>query len=310
METTSFKASDSKKIIYRIWIPENNHIHSIVHIFHGMAEHSARYERFANYLNGLGIAVYAQDHRGHGMTASDEELGWFAEKNGWKRVLQDGYELDQIIAKTYPGKDIFLFGHSMGSFMVRSLITQHPSQYTGAIICGTSSGQGFLGFAGKMLARIRSLRNHGHNPDLLLDNLSFGSFGRDIQPQKTTFDWLSHDEDEVQAYVDDPLCGFVCTTRFFIDLLDGIAMANNKRLMRRIPKDFPLYIISGSMDPVGAYGKGVQKVYEAYLASGLNEVRFDLIEGARHELLNAINREDIHKMLGQWLEQHKSRRNR
>lgn len=310
METNHMLASDNKEIFYRTWLPENNNIHSVVHIFHGMAEHSARYDRFATYLNSLGIAVYAQDHRGHGMTASDDEIGWFADKHGWMRVVQDGYELSELIHKTHPGKDLFLLGHSMGSFMVRSLIPLHPQLYTGAIISGTGASQGLLGIAGKALARVRSSKNKGRNPDPLLDNLSFGSFGRDFQPQKTNFDWLSRDEQEVQAYIDDPLCGFVCTSRFFIDLLDGIAMANKKSLMRKIPKDFPMLIISGANDPVGGYGKGVEKVYGKYLEAGLRNVTMDLVKGARHELLNEKNREDIHKILGRWLEAHKTRKNR
>jgi alpha-beta hydrolase superfamily lysophospholipase len=310
METNHLLASDSKEIFYRVWLPENNNIHSVLHIYHGMAEHSARYDRFATYLNSLGIAVYAQDHRGHGMTASDDELGWFADKRGWLRVVEDGYELDELIHKNHPGKDLFLLGHSMGSFLVRSLIPLHPQLYRGAIISGTGASQGLLGVVGKLIAQMRSLKNSGRKADPFLDNLSFGSFGRDFQPQKTSFDWLSRDEQEVQAYIDDPLCGFVCSSRFFIDLLDGIAMANSKRLMKRIPKDFPMLIISGANDPVGAYGKGVEKVYKSYLHAGLREVTINLIKGARHELLNEKNREDIHKLLGRWLESHKSRKNR
>lgn len=310
METNHLLTSDNREIFYRVWLPENHNIHSVLHIFHGMAEHSARYDRFAIYLNSLGIAVYAQDHRGHGLTASDDELGWFAEKHGWKRVVQDGYELSELISKTHPGRDIFLLGHSMGSFLVRSLIPLHPELYAGAIISGTGASQGLLGAIGKLIARIRSLKNKGRNSDSLLDNLSFGSFGKDFQPQKTSFDWLSRDEQEVQAYMDDPLCGFVCTSRFFIDLLDGIAMANRKSLMCKIPKDFPLLIISGANDPVGVYGKGVEKVYKNYQKVGLVDVTINLVKGARHELLNETNREDIHKILGHWLESHKTRKNR
>lgn len=310
MDTNRFLTSDDKEIFYRTWIPENNNIHSVLHIFHGMAEHSGRYDRFATYLNTLGIAVYAQDHRGHGFTASDDELGYFADKHGWKRVVQDGYELSQFINRTHPGKDIFLLGHSMGSFLVRSLIPLYGDLYTGAIISGTGPSQGIVGVAGKTIAYLRSMKNHGRNPDTLLDHLSFGSFGKDFQPQKTGFDWLSRDEEEVQAYIDDPLCGFVCTSRFFIDLLDGIAIANNRGLMKRIAKDFPLLIISGANDPVGGYGKGVRKVYQAYLDAGLEDVTINLVKGARHELLNETNREDIHKILGRWLETHKSRKNR
>jgi alpha-beta hydrolase superfamily lysophospholipase len=275
-----------------------------------MAEHSERYDRFATYLNNLGIAVYAQDHRGHGRSSSDDDLGWFTAKRGWHRVLQDGYELSQQIAKNHPQKDLFLFGHSMGSFMVRALIALYPEVYAGAVISGTGAGQGLLGVAGKILARIRSLRNHGKHPDELLDNLSFGAFGKAFQPQKTSFDWLSRDETEVQAYINDPLCGFVCTSRFFIDLLTGIALANRRSLMTRIPKDKPLFLISGTNDPVGDFGKGVQKVYEAYKEVGIDDVTIQLVKGARHEILNEINREETFAIIGTWLETHKTPKSR
>lgn len=310
METNHFTASDTAHIFYRTWIPDNNNFHSIVHIFHGMAEHSERYDRFASYLNSLGIAVFAQDHRGHGRTSSDDDLGYFAPRKGWQRVLQDGYELSQEIAKTYPQKDLFLFGHSMGSFLVRTLIALHPELYAGAVISGTGASQGLLGVAGKVVAQVRSWRNKGKNPDPLLDNLSFGAFGKAFQPEKTSFDWLSRDEQEVQKYVDDPLCGFVCTSRFFVDLLTGISMANSKRYMRRIPKTFPLLLISGANDPVGKFGAGFDEVCTAYRSLGITDLTCHLIKGARHEILNETNRDEIHIIIGTWLESHKTRKNR
>lgn len=310
MEILQMTCSDQKELVYRVWLPENKNIHSVVHIFHGMAEHGARYDEFAQYLNTLGIAVYAQDHRGHGLTATDDELGWFADKDGWKRVVEDGFELDQLIRSTYPDKDLFLLGHSMGSFLVRYLITQHPELYAGAILSGTGASQGVLGAVGKLLARLRSLSNKGRNPDKLLDNLSFGSFGKDFVPQKTNFDWLSRDEVAVQAYVDDPLCGFICTSRFFIDLLDGIKLANKKKLIRKIPRDMPILIISGANDPVGDFGKGVEKVFRLYQKAGIEDVTISLIKGARHEILNETNREETYRVLGTWLEAHKSRQSR
>lgn len=310
MDTNQLTCSDDFQLFYRVWIPENHNVHSVVQIFHGMAEHSARYDRFARYLNGLGIAVYAQDHRGHGQTSSDDDLGWFASQKGWQRVMQDGYELSLLIAQNHPQSDLFLFGHSMGSFLVRSLITQHSARYAGAVLSGTGASQGLLGVAGKVLARVRSVKKHGKRPDSLLDSLSFGAFNKAFEPSKTSFDWLSRDEAEVQAYIEDQLCGFVCTSRFFVDLLTGISMANNRRLMQKIPRDFPLLIISGANDPVGNFGKGVQQVYQAYRDAGIEDVTLQLIRGARHELLNETNRDEIHTIIGTWLESHKSRKSR
>ncbi|MDD3367210.1 MAG: alpha/beta hydrolase, partial [Sphaerochaetaceae bacterium] len=114
----------------------------------------------------------------------------------------------------------------------------------------------------------------------------------------------------VQAYIDDPLCGFVCTSRFFVDLLDGIKLANKKKLIRKIPKDMPIFIISGANDPVGGFGKGVQKVFDLYHKAGIEDVTISIIKGARHEILNETNRKETYRVLGTWLETHKSRHSR
>jgi alpha-beta hydrolase superfamily lysophospholipase len=302
--------SDGKVLVYRVWIPENKNFHAILHIFHGMAEHSERYTRFALYLNTQGIAVYAQDHRGHGLTATDDELGWFAEHDGWNQVVEDGYQLSKLIAETHPGKDLFLLGHSMGSFLVETLIAKHTEIYQGAIISGTGANQGIMGKIGKLLASARSKAKGGKTPDALMDKMSFGKFGKPFQPQKTPFDWLSRDSEEVRKYVEDPLCGFVCSSQFFVDLLDGITLATDRNLMKKIPKSFPLLFISGKMDPVGGFGKGVEQVYGNYKAAGLEDVTLELIADARHELLNEINRDDIQVLLAKWLQSHKSRKSR
>jgi len=302
--------SDAKVIVYRVWLPANKNFHAILHIFHGMAEHSERYTRFAHYLNTQGIAVYAQDHRGHGLTASDDDLGWFAERDGWNQVVEDGYQLSKLIAENHPGKDIFLLGHSMGSFLVETLIARHPEMYQGAIISGTGPSQGIIGKIGRLLASTRAKIKGGKTPDPLLDKMSFGKFGEPFKPLKTPFDWLSRDEEEVRKYVEDPLCGFVCSSQFFVDLLDGITIATNRELMKNIPKEFALLFISGKMDPVGGFGKGVEQVFGNYKAAGLQDLTLELVPEARHELLNEINRDEIQILLAKWLEKHKSRNNR
>ncbi len=310
METKRFECSDGKALVYRCWKPANQNQRAVVHIYHGMAEHSERYDRFAKYLNSLGIVVYAQDHRGHGYTASDDERGWFADVDGWSRVAEDGYEMDLEIVRNHPGKDLFLFGHSMGSFLVRTLAVTHPDLYRGMIISGTASGKGLVGNIGKMLAKARSRRYGSRTPDSLLDKMSFGAFAKHFQPQQTNFDWLSRDADEVKKYIDDPMCGFVCSSQFFVDLLDGIAFANDPQQIVKIPKALPICLISGMMDPVGEFAKGPKKVYEAYKSVGITDLSIHLIPDARHELLNELNRDEIHTLIGKWIEARISRKNR
>ncbi|MFA5468489.1 MAG: alpha/beta hydrolase [Sphaerochaetaceae bacterium] len=300
MKTLKLKLSDGKELTYREWLPEGE-VKGVILILHGMAEHGARYADFAKYLNSLGYGVYVPDHRGHGLTAEEGELGYFAPKNGWQRVVEDAYELAQKITEDYPKSKLYLFGHSMGSFLARDLITQHPKLFKAVILSGTGASQGFLGVIGKGIAKTKALFNGGRKRDKLLDKLSFGSFSTAFKPIKTKFDWLSRDEKMVKAYIDDPLCGFVCTSQFFVDLLEGVKRANDPRLMANIPKNFPIYLISGSEDPVGDFGKGVEKVLQLYKNAGLKRVKMELIEDARHEVLNETNRKEVYKVVGEWL---------
>jgi len=295
--------SDSTEVVYRIWAPEGGAVDGTLLILHGMAEHSARYDDFARFLAAKQIAVYAPDHRGHGQTAlkGNATLGWFAETDGWQRVVDDALELANLIAAEYPQKPLFVLGHSMGSFLARTLIAQNPDLVDGAIIMGTGAGQGLLGKIGKMIAS-NNVKKHGStHPDKLMDKMSFGSFNNHIADAKTPFDWLSRDADKVKEYVEDPLCGFVCTSRFFCDLLDGVQMANDRHRAQNLPADLPMLIISGSEDPVGKFGKGVGKVHALYQECGLEDLTVTLIEGARHEVLNETDRTDTMEYLGAWM---------
>ncbi len=300
MEILKLKLSDGKELSYRKWLPKEE-ARRVLLLLHGMAEHGARYDDFATYLNTLGYGVYAPDHRGHGLTAEGEPLGWFAAKDGWQRVVDDNYELAQHIITEHPKTDLHIFGHSMGSFLARDLIGQHPKLFKKAVICGTGADQGLLGAVGKTLAKIKALFNGGEKPDKLLDKLSFGSFSKAFVPVKTKFDWLSRDEEMVQAYIDDPLCGFVCTSRFFVDLLTGVKRANDPRPLEGLSKNFPILLISGSEDPVGDFGKGVKKVHEFYKGAGLRRVKLELVQDGRHEIINEVNRQEVYDTIGKWL---------
>jgi alpha-beta hydrolase superfamily lysophospholipase len=295
--------SDGHVLYYRVWVPEKIPVQAVLHILHGMAEHSERYDRFATYLNTKGIAVYAQDHRGHGMTATkaNEQLGWFAEKDGWMRITEDATELSNVISSDFPKQSLFLLGHSMGSFLARTLMVQHSDGYDGVIIMGTGKSQGLLGKIGKGIAKSHVKKNGMHYLDEQINKMSFGSYNKKIPNAATPFDWLSCDAEEVKKYIDDPLCGFVCTSKFYEDMLDGIEFANNGEKALQIPKDLPLLLISGAMDPVGNYGKGVQKVFEMYKDLGISDINLYLVENGRHEILNETTRDETMEYLYNWL---------
>ena len=269
-----------------------------------MAEYSDRYARFAEFLNKNGIAVFAADHRGHGATAEEDERGWFAEHDGWDRIADDAFELANFITTQYNVNTTFLMGHSMGSFLARTVMVKHPDFYSGVIIMGTGCSKGIVGKIGKMLCKREIRKNGSKAPGVLLNKLSFSAYNKPFEPTATDFDWLSRDAKEVEKYVKDDNCGFLCTNGFFYDLLTGVEFANDKSKARTLPKDLPLLIISGDMDPVGDLGKGVRKVYALYAGAGIADVTLKLIPGARHELLNETNRKEIFGILYDWLEAH------
>ena len=298
-----FICSDSHVLYYHAWIPEGDQVKAVVHLLHGMAEYGQRYDRFASYLNKQGVAVYAQDHRGHGLTATEpqETLGWFAEENGWMRVAEDSKELSNLIASDFPKTPLFLMGHSMGSFLARTIIVDTPDLYDGAILMGTGASLGILGKIGGMIARSHVKKHGSKFVDEQLNKMSFGSYNKRIADAKSEFAWLSRDEKEVKKYDDDPLCGFVCTAKFFEDMLEGIGYANSLERAKRLHNDLPILIISGSMDPVGGYGKGLQKDEELYNQAGIKDLTLHMVDGARHELLNETDRTVTMKYLKSWI---------
>ncbi len=305
MADNIFICSDGHKLAYNLWLPSPNiEIRAFLQILHGMAEYSDRYEKFAHYLNKKGIAVFANDHRGHGATASEDEIGWFAETDGWDRIADDAFELADFITSQYGATTTFLMGHSMGSFLARTVMVKHPDFYTGVIIMGTGCSKGLVGKIGKMVAKHQIKKNGSKAPGTVMNNLSFGSFNKPFSPTITDFDWLSRDQKEVEKYIKDEKCGFLCTNGFFYDLLSGVEFANNRENAESLPKDLPLLIISGDMDPVGDFGKGVKKVYNLYSNAGIADVTLKLIPDARHELLNEINKKEIYEILSNWLEKH------
>ncbi len=296
-------AGDGKKVFYYRWNPPEGDPKAAVQIVHGMAEHAARYDDAALRLTKAGYIVYAQDLRGHGKTAEDqEELGFIAQENGWERMVEDIREIGEKIRAEQPDIPLFLIGHSMGSFLSRTMMFRHPGLYRGVVLSGTGGNPGVMGRLGRRLA-LRNAAKHGlKHRDRQLDSLSFGSFNRQFKPSRTSFDWLSRDDEEVDLYVDDPLCGFICTSAFFRDLLDGLILIHDPANITKIPRDLPVLLISGTRDPVGKNGKAVEALWSRYREQGAADVTLKLWEGARHELFHETNRNEVSAFLASWLD--------
>jgi alpha-beta hydrolase superfamily lysophospholipase len=268
-----------------------------VQISHGLAEHAGRYARLAEALTGAGYVVYASDHRGHGPSASAQDLGHFADADGWRKCLDDLWAVNRRIATDGAGSGIFFLGHSMGSFFGQQFISEHGESLVGAVLSGSNGAPAAIADIGRLVARAERWRlgGRGHSPLLL--KMLFGDFNKPFQPARTDFDWLSRDAKEVDKYVADPFCGFPFSTQLAIDLLDALKPLTAPATIARIPKALPIYIFSGERDPVGP---NLQGLIAAYRAAGL-KVWTKIYPEARHETLNEINRDEVTADLLAWL---------
>ncbi len=294
---------DGEKVFVNEWHPEDTgKVNAVVQIAHGMAEHSGRYSSFAEVLVNAGFAVYAHDHRGHGETAGAlENIGYFADENGWELVVEDTHRITEIIKERLPGIPVFLFGHSMGSFISRNYIFLHGEDLHGVILSGTAGDPGLLGSIAILLAKLEIIRKGGKAASPLMNYLTFSDYNKQFRPNRTDFDWLSRDNDEVDKYIEDPFCGGIFSAGLFLDLLRGLKQINRRQNAERIPKDLPIYLMSGDRDPVGKNGKGVLQVFKAFEKTGIGDVDCKLYQGGRHEMLNEINREEVYKDIIEWL---------
>ncbi|SDB83908.1 Lysophospholipase, alpha-beta hydrolase superfamily [Raineyella antarctica] len=270
-----------------------------------MAEHSARYERFAQALTAVGYAVYASDHRGHGGTAADADVGYFGDTDGWDTVVADLAEVGAHARAEYPDIPVALFGHSMGSTLARAYVTRYPDDVDALVLSGTAGDPGVAGKVGLGIARLEARIRGRRHVSTLMNSLVFGRFNAPFKPARTDFDWLSRDPAEVDKYVADPRCGAVFTSGFYCDMLGGLAAVSRDEVVRRTPHDLPVLLISGEMDPVGGKGgRGVKGVAAQLRRAGVRDVTLKIYPGARHELLNETSRDEVTTDVIDWLQRH------
>lgn len=261
-------------------------------VMHGMAEHAARYGRFAAAVNGAGYAVLSMDLRGHGAAAARGKKGWFAEKDGWRAVLEDIRLLTEEARRRYASIPLVLFGHSMGSIFARAALSRFGMLYRAAVLTGVTVDVPFRRNVAPAIAAAVSALQGKDRPSPLLDSLTFGAYNKPFAPARTRFDWLSRDPDEVDKYVGDDNCGFVCTGSMFVDVARVLLDTLRAKSIAGIPKALPILILSGAEDPAGMCGHAAAYLRGRYGTAGL-AVETKVYEGARHELLNEVNRDEV-----------------
>ena len=299
----NFQSSIGRQIPYKEWKKEElNEYKGVVQLVHGMQEHIDRYSDFANFLAENGYIVVGHSHLGHGdSVTTKEEYGYFDEKDGWWRLVEDVHLLQNKVQKKYPDMNYIIMGHSMGSLVVRSYLTKYKDNISKAIISGTS-GQKYGLIAGQVLINIIKLAKGDHYRSQLVEKLITGSFNDNFKPNRTNADWLSRDEKQVDKYLADEKCGINFTLQAYQDLLKGTRYLSKQRNVNKT-LNVPMLLFSGTKDPVGANGKGVIRVYRMLKKAGLEFVTLKLFEDGRHEMLNETNKEEVYQFILDWIEQ-------
>lgn len=275
---------------------------AVLMVAHGLAEHGGRYGRFAEALLAAGIEVYAHDQRGHGLSSEPALLGHFADEDGWDKLVRDLAALNHHIRQQHPGAPIFLFAHSMGSYVAQSYLMRHSCSLQGAILSGSNYQPLALYRSAELVARFERWRQGPRGRSALIEWLSFGAFNKAFKPARTRFDWLSRDATEVDRYIADPLCGFRCSNQLWLDLLGGLQQITPVEHLAQIDSQLPLLIIGGNRDPV-SQGHRLDDLADALRTAGMQDITLRLYADARHELLNETNREEITADLLCWLQQ-------
>ncbi len=302
-ETFYCQMSDGERIAVHAWKPAKTPT-AIILISHGMAEYAMRYERFAEEAIKAGYAVFAADHRGHGITAGAlDKLGHLADKNGFFRVMEDQFELTGEIKKRLPGLPLVLYGHSFGSFIAQLYIERHGSELAGCILTGTRGPDPAIVLSGMLVARAVTLFSNPRKPSHFLTKMSFGTCNERIPDATSPNAWISRDAEEVDKYDASPWTGFVCTSGFYRDLTWGLSAIHRKREIDKIPKDLPVYLLTGEDDPISKYGKTVRLLEKLYRSSGMKRVTSKYYPGGRHELLNDTNRAEVTSDMIGWISQ-------
>ena len=277
------------------YIPDGE-IRYIVQIIHGMEEHIGRYEEFAVFLCEHGILVSGNDHLGHGKSInSDEELGYFCDKDQLTVVVRDIHRLKKMNQEKYPQIKTFILGHSMGALILQNYLLHYSTGIDGCIICGTASHNNIEVLGGKILLRLLALFGGWHRKSKFAEGIVNGNANARIDNPRTPSDWLCHDEMIVDKFVADPRCGFTFSINGLYLLIDALGHINNKKQRENIDKNLSIRFISGTQDPVGNYTKGVNRAFSQYKDARIVNLDLILYDGMRHEVLNEVGRGKVYR---------------
>ena len=300
----TFLSSDGKTRLHGIsWVPEDTAPVAVLQLVHGVAEHIDRYDDFARFLNGHGVIVVGHDHLGHGKSLPEGGTPvYFGDGCTWDTPVNDIYVLHTRLKEQYPQLPLLLMGHSMGSFLSRTYLVRYPGTVRAAVLMGTGWQKRAVLDGGLALADLLARRDPAATNDMVSE-LAFGAYNKTFKPNRTAYDWLSLDQENVDAYIADPMCGHDATVGLFREMLRGIRFNQRRENLRRMDGSVPVLLISGEDDPVGGMGEGVRRTYQAFRDAGVADCTLKLYPKLRHELLNErAQRETVYQDIWNWME--------
>lgn len=303
-EELYFDSRDGKSKLHAVrYLPDLCHVTGVLQIVHGMAEYVERYEEFAAFLTERGFVVTGEDHLGHGKSVPEGgKFGYFCEQDPATVVVRDVHRLKKMTQSLFPSVPYVILGHSMGSFILRNYLCKYGSGIAGAVIVGTGMQPERLIALSKGVAATQKLFCGGKDVSRLIDKAAFGSYNKRIENPRTTFDWLSRNEENVDRYMEDPLCGFTFTVNGFQTLFELVSRIQKPENLKQVPGDLPILMVSGADDPVGEYGEGVRRAYESLKQAGVRDIGIKLYDNDRHELLNETDRAQVWEDVYDWMQ--------
>lgn len=302
-QMTYLSANGTTKIHAVKWMPEDGKYKAILQITHGMIEYIERYHEFAEYLTERGFVVVGHDHLGHGASVKDEtKWGYFAE-NPSDTLVADMHRLRMAVQGENPGVPYFMMGHSMGSYMLRKYLCLHGENLSGAIIMGTGCVPDGTTKFGMTLCRVMARFRGWNYRSRLMQKLSYSKpyHKFDLYGKDYTNSWLTKDTEHVKKYYSDPRCTFVFTLNGYLGLMEAVYFDNQMENIKKVPKDLPVFMVSGADDPVGDLGEGVKKVYHMFKEAGVDDLTYRLYETDRHEILNETDRDQVYADICAWM---------
>jgi alpha-beta hydrolase superfamily lysophospholipase len=303
MQSFFIQSTDRVEVQAYSWLPANQPV-AVLQIAHGMQEHARRYDHFAGWMNERGIAVYAEDHIGHGLSAKNEnELSHWPRKDDWHRSVDILHNLTLKIKTAHPGIPVILLGHSMGSVLAQTYMIRYGNEADGFILSGAIRQPAFMAYSGQILASMLSSIYGPDDRSGLLVKSGYGQYNKHFKPNRTGADWLCSVDKVVDDYIESPLCGKRLTNRFYQNLTYGFGFIAKSANLAKIPSGKPVSIIAGKSDPAGFFGKAPIKIKELLEQHANAKVDLKLYPGCRHEILNEKNREEVYNDVLSWMVQ-------